>query len=117
MSDMPDLSSLLGMLNNKNISSNNNDTPSLDDILNNVSSDNSDNSNADSKMPDMEMIMKVMNLMNSLNSNKDNPSANLLYSLKPFLRDSKKEKVDQYVKLLKFSSVFNEINKSGGDLK
>lgn len=117
MSDIPDLSTLLGMLNNKNISSNNDATPSLDDILNNTSSKNSDNSNTDSKMPDMEMIMKVMKLMNSLNSNTDNPSANLLYSLKPFLRDSKKEKIDQYVKFLKLSSVFNEINKSGGDLK
>jgi hypothetical protein len=55
--------------------------------------------------------------MNSLNSNTPNPSANLLYSLKPFLRDSKKEKVDQYIKFLKLSSIISEINKSGGDFK
>ena len=68
-------------------------------------------------MPDMETMMKIMKVMNSLNSNAPNPSADLLYSLKPFLRDSKKEKVDQYIKFLKISSIISEINKSGGDFK
>ena len=55
--------------------------------------------------------------MKAMNSNTNNPSADLLYSLKPFLRDSKKEKVDQYIKFLKMSSVISEMNKPGGDLK
>ena len=139
MSDMPDLSSLFGMLNDKGIDINNlmqnlsknnnlsqnnttNDVPNLNDILNNVSPNKNSNEyntspNSDFQMPDMETMMKIMKLMNSINSNKESPSANLLYSLKPFLRDSKKEKVDQYVKFLKISSVLSEINKSGGDVK
>lgn len=68
-------------------------------------------------MPDMETMMKIMKIMNSINSNTNNPSANLLYSLKPFLRESKKEKIDQYVNFLKISSIISEINKSGGDSK
>ena len=133
MSDMPDLSNLIGMLNNKGVdinslmqylnnSSNNssNNAPSLDEILYNKSStNNSANSNSSSnnssQMPDMETMVKIMKLMNSINSNTVSPSTNLLYSLKPFLRDSKKERVDQYVKFLKISSVLSEINKSGGD--
>lgn len=136
MYDTPDLSNLISMLNNKGVdinsimqNFNNNSTnsnnidsaPSLDEILYSNSSNNSNKTttsqNNDFQMPDMETITKIMKIMNSLNKNTENPSANLLYSLKPFLRDSKKEKVDQYIKFLKISSVFSEINKSGGDFK
>ena len=129
MGDMPDLSSLLGMLNNKGIdlnsimsnlsnnsnpnNSNQNNTSNINDFKNTPNQDSNENSNF--QMPDMETMMKIMKIMNSLNSNTPNPSANLLYSLKPFLRDSKKEKIDQYINFLKISSVISEINKSGGD--
>lgn len=140
MSNAPDLSNLIGMLNNKGFDINNlmqnmsnknagtstvsSNAPSLDEILYNNSSNktsdissNSYTNTSDFQMPDIETISKIMKLMNTLNSDNDNPSANLLASLKPFLRDSKKDKVDQYIKLLKISSVFSEINKSGGDQK
>lgn len=136
MSDIPDLSNLISMLNNKGMDINNimqnfnntsgssdniESTPSLDEILYNNSSGNfnktTTSSNNDFQMPDMETMMKIMKIVKSINQNNENPSANLLYSLKPFLRDSKKEKVDQYIKFLKISSVFSEINKSGGDFK
>ena len=64
-----------------------------------------------------QTMMKIMKLMNSINSNQSNASTNLLYSLKPFLRDSKREKVDQCINFLKMSSIISEINKSGGDFK
>ena len=135
MGDMPDLSSLFEMLNNKNIdinglmqnmsqkntSATSPSTPSLDEILYNSSSnttnESSNSENFDFQMPDMETMMKIMKLMRAMNENNNNPSANLLYSLKPFLRDSKKEKIDQYIKFLKISSIFSEINKPGGDFK
>ena len=129
MSNTPDLSSLFEMLNNKNSDINfstknasNTDTKSksatasLDDILNNISKDSNTSDDNNFQMPDMETMMKIMKLMKSMNSNQNNPSATLLYSLKPFLRDSKKEKVDQYIKFLKISSIISEINKSGGEL-
>lgn len=69
-------------------------------------------------MPDMETILKMMQIIKSLNSNQNNASANLLNSLKPFLRDSKKNKVDQYIKFIKLSNIISEFNnKSGGDEK
>ncbi len=128
MGETPDLSSLFEMLNEKGIdvnnimqtfSSNTNNSSSKEDSINNsnVSSNSNQQSINNSQMPDMETMMKVMKIMKSMNSNVSNPSANLLYSLKPFLRESKKEKIDQYVNFLKISSIISEINKSGGDLK
>lgn len=66
-------------------------------------------------MPDMETIMKISKIMKAMNSNENNLSANLLYSLKPFLRKSKQDKIDQYIKMLKFSSVISEFNKGNSD--
>ena len=48
------------------------------------------------------------------NMNESSPSKNLLKSLKPFLSDSRKQKVDQYINLLGITRVF-EIFKEMGD--
>lgn len=139
MSDMPDLSTLFEMLNSKGIDANelmknlsgntsSSDCNSHNSAQNscNNSSTYSDNTvfasanscnNSDNGMPDMETMLKIAKIMKAMNSNKSNPSADLLCSLKPFLRESKKEKVDQYVKFLKMSSIISEMNKPGGDLK
>ena len=59
-----------------------------------------------------------MQIMKAMNSNQNSASANLLNSLKPFLRDSKKDKVDQYIKFIKISNILNGFNNnSGGDEK
>ena len=42
--------------------------------------------------------MEQMNLQND-------PRANLLYSLKPYLRQTKQNQLDQYVNLLNFSKI------------
>ena len=46
----------------------------------------------------MKSAMEKMN-------DKNDPRSNLLYSLKPYLRQSKQEKLDQYVNLLNFSKI------------
>ena len=63
--------------------------------LNSNNSNTSNNSfeNSNFEMPDMETMMKIMKIINSMNSSENNASTNLLYSLKPFLRDSKKDKI------------------------
>ena len=38
-------------------------------------------------------------------NNKNDPRANLLYSLKPYFRDGKKDKLDQYVNLLNITNL------------
>ena len=47
---------------------------------------------------------------------KDDPRAKLLLSLKPYLKESRKSKLEQYVQLLNMSKIIEVFNKpSGGD--
>ena len=48
--------------------------------------------------------MKITSAFSKMN-NKNDPRANLLYSLKPYLRDNKKDKLDQYVNLLNITKI------------
>lgn len=76
-------------------------------ISNNNSSSNSNSSNNDNTSGfniDMNTMLKMKNIISSMNQ-KDDPRANLLYSLKPYLRDSKKGKLNQYVNLLNMTKI------------
>lgn len=53
---------------------------------------------------DMNTIMKMKSVMDNLNS-KNDPRSNLLYSLKPYLREEKRGKVDQYANLLNVAKI------------
>lgn len=53
--------------------------------------------------------------MDSMKSSSNDPRANLLKSLKPYLKESRKEKVDQYIKLFGMGKVFEMLNPLGGD--
>ena len=52
-----------------------------------------------------------------MNSNKNDPRSNLLMSLKPYLKESRKKKVDQYVKLFGLGKAFEMLNSLGGENK
>ena len=84
-------------------------------------SNNSSNSsnNTSSSIPDFDIntILKIKSVMDSLGNNKNDPRANLLLSLKPYLADSKKEKVDQYIKFLSLAKVIEVFNPLGGETK
>lgn len=91
------------------------------EMLNNLSSSlNSNSSNNNSNQNnfnlDMNTILKMKSIMESMN-NKNDPRANLLYSLKPYLRESKKDKVDQYVNMLNISKIADFMNKPNADKK
>ncbi len=76
------------------------------------SSENQSNSFDFSKI-DMNTLLKMKSVMEKLNSSND-PRSNLLYSLKPYLREGKKEKIDQYANLLnvaKLADLFKDTNK------
>lgn len=91
------------------ISSNNtHNTDSSESTSNSFNSQNSANSSID-----FETIMKMKSIMDKMNSNND-PRANLLLSLKPYLKESRKEKIDQYIKLFGMSKVMEMFNNSGG---
>ncbi len=64
------------------------------------SSNNFDFSNID-----MDTIMKFSSVFGKMKNSKNDPRANLLNSLKPYLRDEKKGKIDQYMNLLNVSKI------------
>ena len=62
----------------------------------------------------MNTIMKMSSVFQKMNNTKNDPRANLLNSLKPYLRDGKKEKLDNYMNLLnvtKIAEIMKESNK------
>ena len=90
--------------NENNNSNNNND-------INNANS-NTSNNNFDFSTIDMNTILKMQSIMSKMNNSND-PRSNLLYSLKPYLREERKAKVDQYANLLnvaKIAELFNNTN-------
>lgn len=62
---------------------------------------------------DIGMIMKLKSVMDAMNSKKDDPRSNLLRSLKPYLKDSRKNKVDQYIQLFNMTNVMGAMNDAG----
>lgn len=90
--------------NNSNFNSANNSSTnnSINDSNNSSTSNNMNN--FDFSKIDMNMMLKMKSIMENLNSSND-PRSNLLYSLKPYLRDEKKSKLDQYANLLNFAKV------------
>ncbi len=72
---------------------------------NNTSNQNPNNNNGfDFSKIDMNTILKMKSVMEKLNQSND-PRSNLLYSLKPYLREERKEKVDQYANLLNVAKI------------
>lgn len=72
-----------------------------------------------SQVPDLdiETIMKIKKIMDSMKETKNDPRANLLRSLKPYLKDSRKEKVEQYIQFLGIEKAFETFGTLGGDKK
>ena len=65
---------------------------------------------------DFDTIMKMKSIIDKMNI-KDDPRSNLLESLKPYLKESRKNKVDQYIQLMNISRVMEVFPFMGGDNK
>ena len=87
------IENLMNMLKNSN-----------NDSTNNVESNASNESSASFGNIDFQTMIKIKSIMDSLNS-KDDPNSNLLYSLKPYLRKSRQDKLDQYINMLKVAQI------------
>ena len=105
-----DLNNMLGQISPEMI---NNLSSMLNSSTQNSNNHNSNNSTSNLNF-DMNTIMKMKSIMENMN-NKNDPRANLLYSLKPYLRDSKKDKLDQYVNLLNVSKIAELMNKNNNN--
>ena len=71
----------------------------------------------DASSIDFETIMKFKTIMDKMKGSGDDPRANLLRSLKPYLKESRKDKIDQYIKLFGMSKVMEVFNNTGGEVK
>ena len=115
----PDMvNNLFNMLNNSSNSETHNNTCSgTSQNSNNASatSASQDNSVNNSGI-DFETIMKMKSIIDKMNV-KDDPRSNLLQSLKPYLKDSRKSKIDQYIQLMNMSKVLDVFPFMGGDQK
>lgn len=57
----------------------------------------------------LEMMMKIQQAMQLMNRQKENHETKLLAALRPFMKRSRKEKIDHAMKLLKFTKLFEII--------
>lgn len=103
------------MLNSNSQDTSNNSNNSTNSSNSNNSS-NTYNSGFDFSQIDMNTILKMKTAFDKMN-NKNDPRSNLLYSLKPYLRHNKQEKLDQYVNLLNFSKVADMLKNDKKDDK
>ena len=99
----------------------------MKDILSSISSNSSNSNNSGNSSNssstnasgstnssiDFETILKMKSIVDKMNNTND-PRSTLLLSLKPYLKESRKEKVDQYIKLFGMSKVLEVFNNSGG---
>lgn len=90
--------------NQNNGNSNINSNPSAQKTQN-TNTSNESNNNFDINNIDINTIMKMSSAIKKINNNKNDPRANLLNSLKPYLREGKKEKLDNYINLLNVSKI------------
>jgi len=95
------LNNFSAMLQSQSNSSNSsgNNTNSNNCLNNNSTSNSNNNFNIDPAT-----LMKMTSMINAMNQ-KDNPGSNLLHSLKPYLRNSRKDKLDQYANLLNITKI------------
>lgn len=78
-----------------------------------------DSTNNNSDMPnlDIDTMLKMKSIIDSMNKQQNDPRSNLLKSLKPYLRPSRKDKVDQYIKLFSMGKVFEMMGPLNGEKK
>lgn len=88
--------------NNNNSNSQNNTSDSNNSSNDNNSQNSTGNNNFDLNEIDINNIMK---LASSFNSQQNDPRSNLLNSLKPYLRDGKKEKLNNYINLMNMGKI------------
>lgn len=125
MSD--NMSNLMNQISNM---LNSNEIPDdIKNMMSNLSKSQKDSSTSNTASPneipnssqapdlDIETIMKIKKIMDSMKETKNDPRANLLRSLKPYLKDSRKEKVEQYIQFLGIEKAFETFGSLGGDKK
>lgn len=95
------------LIKNFNITNNNSN--------NNVDSEKTNNQNNNSNFNfDINTILKMKTIIDKMNSNNNDPRSNLLSSLKPYLNNDRKQKLDQYIQFLNISKIIEALNSENG---
>lgn len=111
-------SSMMNNNSNSNNFSNANQSENTSNFQNSSKSNSSGKTNFNFNNIDINTFLKMKSIMEKMNTNND-PGSNLLNSLKPYLRNSRKEKVDQYANLLnlvKIAELLKNDNKEKPDV-
>ena len=97
-----------------NTENSNVDFSKVSSILNNLNTSNKENTNENSYFNlDADTILKIQKIMKNLNKN--DPRKNLLLSLKPFLRKSRQDKINEYVTILSITDALGILGNKGSD--
>ena len=98
-------SSMMQNNGSSNQNSNQNNSQNTNQNVNSEGRQNTSNqASFDFSSIDMNTILKMKSVMEKMN-NKNDPRTNLLYSLKPYLREERKDKLDQYASLLNVAKI------------
>ena len=87
------------MFSQSNNSNNNQNSNSQNNNFESQENKGNQNNNFDFSNIDMASIMKMAS---TFNKNSNDPRSNLLNSLKPYMRNSRKDKIDNYINLMIF---------------
>lgn len=130
--DMSEIVNKLGSMLNKDENNSASGSPSISpemisgmlEMLNNKTSDENENSSRDTSDSssnssihniDFDTILKFKSAFDKMNS-KDDPRSKLLLALKPYLKETRQEKVEQYIQLFNMSKIIDVFgHNSGGD--
>lgn len=59
---------------------------------------------------DIDTILKIKDIISKINKNQNCPRNRLLHALEPYLEDTKKEKLEQYIKIANLLSVMENLD-------
>lgn len=92
----------------------------LNQILDNFKSESHEENNSKETNPfdqiDTDTLLKFQKLFSLMNSKNDTKDETLLKALKPYMRDSRKEKIDKYIKLLHIMKLLEKFQEMGGNI-
>ncbi len=78
--------------------------------LNNISGGDTPPDDSSDFSIDIDTILKIKDVLSKINKNQNSARNKLLYSLKPFLEENKKEKLDRYIKIANLLSVMENLD-------
>lgn len=100
--------------NKESSTTNNDNNMDFSNILNNLNSNNTKNEEKSNNSGfDISTFLKLQKVLSAVQ--KDNPKKDLLLSLKPFLRKTRQDKMNDYINMLNVLSILDALKNKGSD--